>query len=104
MVTGYVVNRKTEEGKFEKVSKLFANADGSFGNKKDGIELKLNGKYPDLLVNGKQYGKTFLNQSKATGKNYYLAKNAEGAYGDLFIFEDVAKPKSGNAKVSPVRK
>lgn len=88
-VTGYTVNRKNDEGKFEKVSKLFPNADGSYSNKKDGFELRLSGKFPDLLVNGEQYGKTFLNTSKASGAEYYLTKHDDG---DLFLFVD--KPRA----------
>lgn len=102
MVSAYTVNKKNSEGKFEKVSKLFANKDGSFGNKKDGIELRLAGKYPDLLVNGEAYGKTFLNTSKATGNSYYVAKNTND--GDLYLFEDkprTASATGGNGAVKP---
>lgn len=89
---GYTVNRKNGEGKFEKVSTLFANADGTYGNKKDGFELVLSGKFPDLKINGEQYGKTFENTSKTTGTKYFLAKHEDG---DLFIFQD--KPRAAGS-------
>ncbi len=88
-VSAYTVNRKNAAGKFEKVSKLFANKDGSYGNKKDGYLLKLSGQYPDLEINGQRYGKTFLNTSKASGNSYYIAKDSER--GDLFIFAETER-------------